>query len=283
VYQPAVIGRPLLAETMKSIRFLTLTLLLICPLLLAERTRLRPGFNLFSADQDVEIGRAVSRDAERELKILNNRDVSGYLNALGRRLSSRAPGQRYPYQFKVVDDRTINAFALPGGFLYVNRGIFETADNEAQLAGVMAHEIAHVALRHGTNQMSKAYAAQAPLSILGGVVGNGSLAGVLTQIGASFAANSVLLKFSRDAERQADLMGAQILYDSNYDPAAISQFFQKLEASGGSRGSQFFSSHPNPGNRAAGVEEEIRKLGGRRNFRNDSVDFQRIKRSLKSR
>jgi len=258
-------------------------LLLLAPCILAERTRLRPGFNLFSVKQDVEIGRRVSRDAERKLRILHDRDLVSYTSTLGRRLASKPPGAKYPYQFQVVDDRAVNAFALPGGFLYINRGIFENADNEAQLAGVMAHEIAHVALRHGTNQMSKAYAAQAPLAIVGGVIGSGSIGAILTQLGASFAANSVLLKFSRDAERQADVMGTQILYDSNYDPRAMVQFFEKLLTKAGSRGLEFFSDHPNPGNRIESVNEEIRKLGGSRNFRNDSVDFQRIKRSLKSR
>lgn len=268
---------------MKAIRVIAVAIVIVvAPLALAERTKLSPGVNFFSVDQDVQIGRQVARDAERQLRILNDGEVNRYFNGVGRRLVSRTPGPSYTYRFKVVDDRTINAFALPGGFLYINRGIFEAADNEAQFAGVVAHEIAHVALRHGTNQMSKAYAAKAPLAILGNLVGSGSIVGLLTQLGASFAANSVLLKFSRDAERQADLMGAQILYDSNYDPNAMVQFFQKLEASGGSRGSQFFSSHPNPGNRAAGVNEEIRNLGGVRSFRNDSADFQRTKRYLKS-
>ncbi|HYR88379.1 MAG TPA: M48 family metallopeptidase [Terriglobia bacterium] len=269
---------------MISIRIAIVALLLVAaPYFLAERTRLRPGFNLFSAQQDVEIGREVSKDAERKLRILSDSQINSYTNSIGRRLASKAPGERYPYQFKVVDDKQINAFALPGGFLYINRGIFENADNEAQLAGVIAHEIGHVALRHGTNQMSKAYAAQAPLALLGGALGNGSLGGVLAQLGASFAANSVLLKFSRDAERQADLMGAQILYDSSFDPRAMAQFFEKIEAAGGSRGAEFFSSHPNPGNRIQSVNQEIQRLGGSRGYRNDSADFQRTKRSLKSR
>src|SRR4029078_11045534 len=107
--------------------------------------------------------------------------------------ASRAPGEKYPYQFKVVNDKAINAFALPGGVVYVNRGAIEAVDNEAQIAGVMAHEISHVALRHGTNQASKAYLAQAPLSILGGVLGSNSIGGVLAQLGVSFAASSILL------------------------------------------------------------------------------------------
>ncbi len=138
---------------MTSTRIAIITLfLLAAPYFLAERTSLRPGFNVFSAQQDVEIGKEVSKDAERNLRILNDSQISSYTNSLGRRLASRAPGEKYPYQFKVVDDKQINAFALPGGFLYINRGIFENADNEAQLAGVMAHEIGHVVLRHGTNQ-----------------------------------------------------------------------------------------------------------------------------------
>ena len=127
---------------------------ILVPAVLAERTQLKPGWNIFSAQQDVEIGREVSKDAERQLPMLNDRRVDSYLNKLGQRLAAKAPGERYPYQFKAVNDSSINAFALPGGFLYVNRGVIEAADNEAQLAGVMGHEIGHVALRHGTNQAS---------------------------------------------------------------------------------------------------------------------------------
>jgi predicted Zn-dependent protease len=262
---------------MRSIWISLILALAVAP----ERTRLHPGFNLFSAQQDVEIGKQVSQDADRKLKLIHNSQISSYIAAIGRRLASRAPGGRYPYQFKVVNDRAINAFALPGGFLYVNRGIFENASNEAQLAGVVAHEISHVALRHGTNQMSKAYAAQAPLAVLGGLLGN-SIGGIIAQTGASLAANSVLLKFSRDAERQADLMGTQILYDSGYDPRAMAQFFEKIEATGGSQSAEFFSDHPNPGNRINSVNQEITRLGGANRPKSDSVEFQRIKRILKS-
>jgi hypothetical protein len=245
----------------------------------ADRTRLSPGWNLFSPEQDVEMGREVAAEAERELPILNNRDATAYINALGRQLASKAGGPGYPYQFKIVNDKTINAFALPGGFIYINRGIIEQADNEAQLAGVVAHEIAHVALRHGTSQASKAYLAQVPLSILGGVVGGNSVGAVIAQLGIGFAANSVLLKYSRDAERQADLLGTQILYDSRYDPQAMVQFFQKLESRGGT---EFFSSHPNPGNRIQNVDNEIRNLGSAPGTRSDSADFRQVKAMLGS-
>jgi beta-barrel assembly-enhancing protease len=255
-----------------------LFLLLSVPTAFAQRTPLKPGWNLFSPAQDVEAGRQVSAEAEKQLQMLNDRRVDEYLNRLGLKLAAKAPGEKFPYQFKGVNDLSINAFALPGGFLYVNRGTIEAADDEAQLAGVMAHEIAHAALRHGTNQASKAYLAQAPLAILGGVAGR-SVAGVLAQVGAGFAADSVLLKYSRDAERQADLMGTQILYDTKYDPRAMMQFFEKLQAQGGSRMPQWLSSHPDTKNRINDVGGEIDRLGGvPSGAAADSPEFQSIRR-----
>jgi len=178
-----------------------------------------------------------------------------------------------------VNDRGINAFALPGGPIYINRGIIEMADSEAQLAGVMAHETAHVALRHGTNQATKANAWQIPLGVLGAAVGADSLAGMLAQLGAGFTINSILLKYSRNDETQADVMGTQILYDLGYDPRAMGQFFEKLLAeSKGKQPPQFFSSHPNPGNRMGRVDEEVGKLGGPpKNYTSDTAEFRSIK------
>jgi hypothetical protein len=246
-----------------------------------SRTQLKPGWNLFSPAQDVEMGREVAREAESQLPIVRNGNVASYIDSLGKQLAARAPGERYPYQFKVVNDKAINAFALPGGYIYINRGAIEAADNEGQLAGVLAHEISHVALRHGTNQASKAYIAQAPLSILGGVLGSNSIGAVLAQLGISFAANSIFLKYSRDAERQADLMGTQILYDSGYDPNAMVQFFEKIQAESKGRASEFFSDHPNPENRISSVQNEIRKLGGQPSrARGDSGNFQSVKQQL---
>ncbi len=158
------------------------------------RTALKPGWNMFSAAQDVELGQQASSEVARQVLMLNDSRVDSYLNKLGQRLSANAPGFKFPYEFKTVNDRGINAFALPGGHIYINRGVIEAADNEAQLAGVMAHEAAHVALRHGTNQASKASAAQMPLAILGGMLGNNSTAGALAQLGAGFTVNSILLE-----------------------------------------------------------------------------------------
>lgn len=258
--------------------------LVLAPMAWAQRTPMKAGWNMFSAQQDVEVGQQVSREAERQLLLLNDSRVDNYLNNLGRRLAAHAPGQRFPYTYRLVNDRTINAFALPGGPVYINRGVIEAADNEAQLAGVMAHETAHIALRHGTNQASKAYVAQVPLAVLGGVMGRNSGGAMLAQLGAGFAANSLLLKYSRNAESQADILGAQILYDSGYDPRAMVQFFETIQArSRSGRTSEFFSNHPNPENRAGRVNQEVQKLGGwSRNLTNDSPEFQEIKRYLQS-
>jgi beta-barrel assembly-enhancing protease len=267
-------------QNYKSLTILVLILALVIPAY-ADRTRLKPGWNLFSADQDVDMGRQVAKEAESQLPILKDRQGTAYIDALGKQLAARAPGQKYPYQFKIVNDKNINAFALPGGFVYVNRGVIEAADNEAQLAGVIAHEIGHVALRHGTNQVSKAYIAQAPLSILGGVLGSNSVGSVLAQLGVGFAANSIMMKYSRDAETQADLMGTQILYDSGYNPNAMVQFFEKIQAESKGRTVEFFSDHPNPENRISKVQHEIQKLGGAPSgVRSDSGSFQNLKRSM---
>ena len=258
--------------------------LVLAPLALAERTQLKPGWNMFSPQQDVEVGQQVSKEAEQQLRILNDRRVDNYLNNLGRRLAAKAPGEKYPYQFKVVNDRAINAFALPGGPVYINRGVIEAADNESQLAGVIAHEISHVALRHGTNQASKASIAQMPLAILGGMLGSNSVAATLAQLGAGFAVNSILLKYSRTAESQADTMGTQILYDSGYDARAMAQFFEKIQAQDqGGRSVEFLSNHPNPGNRIQNVNQEIGNLGGsRRGYNTDSQEFNESKRYVQS-
>jgi hypothetical protein len=248
----------------------------------AQRTELEPGFNMYSPEDDVEIGRQVSGEAEKELAIITDSLLAEYVNRLGLELASVAPGERYPYQFKLVNDTAINAFALPGGFIYINRGIVEAADREAELAGVMAHEIGHVVLRHGTNQASRNSIFQLGFGILGGIFGGGGGVGaIVAQAGAGIGAAAFFNGFSRDAERQADLMGAQILYDAGWDPTGMPEFFEKLEAGGGSRGPEFLSSHPNPGNRAQSVAEEIRKIGPLpAQFRDNLSDFRRVKARL---
>ena len=241
---------------------LTACLCLVQSPLIAQ-TQVKPGFNLFSEEQDIEVGTKSAQEIERQLPILKDNDVQTYISRIGDRLARRVQGPEFPDQFKVVNVSDINAFALPGGFMYVNRGLIEAASSEAELAGVMAHEIAHVALRHGTNQASKAYLGQAGLGVLGGLLGGKSTGDLIGSVG-GFGLNAVFLKFSRSAEEQADLVGAQTLVQTGYDPMAMADFFEVLrEKAGGDPGKveQFFSSHPAPGDRARRIQEEVRLLG----------------------
>lgn len=245
------------------------------------QTKVEPGFNLFSPQQDVEIGRQSAAEVERQLPILNDRRVLDYVRRVGNRLAGATPGPEYPYQFDLINSAEVNAFALPGGFMYLNRGLIEAAGTEAELAGVMAHEIAHVALRHGTNQASKAYLAQAGFGILGGLLGNGTAGDIVGAVG-GFGLNALFLKFSRSAEKKADILGAQIMAGAGYDPNAMVEFFEVLRARAGrdpSKFEQFFSSHPTPENRAARVREEIGLIGDFE-ARGPSGDLNAVKRRL---
>jgi beta-barrel assembly-enhancing protease len=254
---------------------------LVCAICaLAQRTQLRPGFNLFTPGQDIGIGRENAKAVEKQLPMLNDPRVDDYLNDLGHRLDKHVPAGTpdYPFQYKCVNDMAVNAFALPGGFIFVDRGLIEMADNEAELAGVMAHETAHVVLRHGTNQASKRELATAPLSILNGMIGDDSTGAALTQLGLGLGVNSLLLKNSRTDESQADILGTQIAYDSGYDPRGLAQFFEKLQSETKNQPIEFFSDHPNPARRVDRVMEEVDKLGGPPpHYVKDTRQFQDIK------
>src|SRR5215813_5674626 len=249
----------------------------------AQRTQLRPGWNLFSVDQDIAVGKQNAVGAEKQLPMCNAPKVDAYLTQLGMKLAAHLDthGAQYPWEFHCINDRAINAFALPGGYVFVNRGAIEAADNEAQLAAVMAHELSHVALRHGTNQASKAQLGQGAVGLLGALSGGGLSGTLLTQLG-SFAAGGVLLRYSRTAETQADVSGTQVLYDSGYDPRAMAQFFEKLEVeTKGKNPPEFFSDHPNPDHRVERVDQEIDRLGGApRNARKDTQEFEAAKREV---
>src|SRR5262245_53476036 len=265
---------------MNKSRLILLWLILVSATLLGERTKLKPGTNAYKPEDDIKLGREVAKDAEMQLVLIKQNDANAYVNALGERLVTKAPNEyKFPFYFKIVDDRSINAFALPGGPVYVNRGAIEAADNEAQLAGVMGHEIGHVLLRHGTNQASKAQLLQG-LAGIAGAVGGGNAAGALIGQLSAFAAGGVLLKYSRDAETQADLMGTQILFDTAYDPIAMAQFFDKLaKEHKGTNTEQFFSNHPIPENRVIKVNAEIKKIGAvGPNRTTDTPSFQQVKR-----
>ena len=229
-------------------------------------------------EQEIQMGQQAAQQVRQQLPVLpDSSPITQYVQRLGQDLAAHAPGYRWPFNFHVVNQKDINAFALPGGPIFVNLGTIRAADNEAQLAGVMAHEISHVVQRHAMRAAVKEYKAQVGLGILGALLGGGTL-GSLARAGISFGANSYFLKNSRGNESEADLIGADIMYDTGYDPHAMADFFKKLEEESGARGSQFFSDHPDPGNRYGAVTRELATLPARSNYRSDSQEFQNVKR-----
>lgn len=222
--------------------------------------RFKPGFNLFSPEQDVEIGRQSAQQIMTETPMLDDSEINEYIEQLGAKLASKAAGDKFPYQFRVVATREINAFALPGGYLFVNAGAIAAARNEGELAGVIAHEIAHVSLRHGTNQASKARLAQAGMGVLGGIAGGDSDLGQAVGALGGLGANMLFLKYGRAAEKEADLEGSRIMAEAGYDPRDMANFFKTLEARGGQRVPEMLSDHPDPGDRIKYIDEEIPKL-----------------------
>jgi predicted Zn-dependent protease len=263
---------------MKSVHRLVLLSFLSLSLLAAQGpTKLRPGFNLFSKDQDIQLGKESAAEVRKQMTVIDDPFLTSYVSRIGQRLAS-APEARdsgFPFTFAVVADPTINAFALPGGPMFINTGLLKAVDNEAQLAGVMGHEMSHVILRHGTNQASKAQLIQLP-ALLASQAAGGSLLGKLTQAGIGLGANSVLLKFSRGAESQADLMGSHLMAESGYDPIQMAKFFEKLNQQGGARGPQFLSDHPNPGNREQAIQKEVGRLPTRK-YNYQTGAFERMK------
>ncbi len=232
-------------------------------------------------EQEIQAGREAAAQVEKQLPILpSSSPVSQYVSRLGQQLAAKAPGYRWPYTFKVVNQKEINAFALPGGPVYVNLGTIQTAD-ESELAGVMAHEISHVVMRHSMREASKAQWIQIGgalgSAVLGGLFGN-TMGGQLAQLGIQLGAGGVIMKYSREAETEADLVGSQIMYDAGYDPYAMVEFFQVLAKQGGGGGPQFLSDHPDPGNRAQTVSNVIKRYPKKNFARSDSSEFVSMKR-----
>jgi beta-barrel assembly-enhancing protease len=249
------------------------------------RVTSNPKAGSYTIEQEVQLGQQGVKEIEKDLPLLPaDHPTSRYINALGQKLAAKAPGYKFPYTFKVVKQKEINAFALPGGPIYVNIGTINAA-TEAELAGVMGHEISHVVMRHSARQAAKAAKAQLPLAILGGVLGAGvgGWAGSLAQMGLSIGAGSVFMKYSRDAETEADMVGAQIIYDAGYDPQALVSFFQKLKAQQGDAGGpSFMASHPDPGNRAKNVSSILSRFPVKQFQTADSSDFLAAKKAAAS-
>jgi Zn-dependent protease with chaperone function len=271
----------------KSMASLAWALLFLLPGMAwgVEGLDFKPGFNLFEMQQDVQLGKESAEKVEKAYPLVTDPELLRYINGLGRRLASLAPNNEpeYVWIFKIVNSSDINAFALPGGYIYVNRGAIEAAEDEGQLAGVMAHESGHVVMRHGTHEATQALLARAPLLILGGLLGqSGSLTAQLAEMGLSLGVNSILLKNSRSAESQADEVGTYILYQAGYDPRAMAQFFEIIEKKYPQKTIQFFSDHPVPENRIIAVEREIPLLGPAKEWKSGSPEFAEAKRRLLS-
>jgi hypothetical protein len=269
-----------------SKRILLYTLILTAQLFgqAAKLKEIKPGMNFFKKDQDVQMGREYSQQIEQQFDVIQSGPLVDYINSLGQKIAAQPQAGGFPYVFKVVNDPGINAFALPGGPVYINSGIILNAQNEGQVMGVVAHEISHIALRHSTNQVSKSYMIQLP-AMIAGVYGQtkGGLTGMLSQMGVGLAANGLLMKFSRGAEQQADLLGARMMAQAGYNPIEMARFFETLEAKSGGKsgGADFFSSHPNPGNRVKYVSEEVTLLP-QRQFNADTGKFQKMQQLAKN-
>jgi Zn-dependent protease with chaperone function len=243
----------------------------------------KPGFNLFKPEQDIELGRKSAQQVERQMPVLNDSQITGYVQQLGKKLVAKAGGYDFPYEFHVVANKEINAFALPGGFVFVNAGAIAAAKNEGELAGVMAHEISHVVLRHGTNQATKAYIAKAGLDVLSGIVGGEStdLGQIINTVG-GIGANALFLKFGRSAETEADLEGARIMAEAGYDPRDMAKFFKTLQDMGGQRVPELLSDHPDPGNRYEAVTKQAASLPVSANPIHDTEQFEQVKARITS-
>jgi len=243
-----------------------------------------PPENKYDPKEDVQLGREAAAKVEQELPILHDDSVTSYIADIGERLARAIPANlqhhEFQYSFKVVNVSEINAFALPGGPMYVNRGMMEAAKNDGEIAGVMAHELSHVALRHGTAQATKAQPfaiGQIAGAVLGAIVG-GRAGNVISQ-GTQFGLGTYFLKYSREYEKQADILGSQIMARAGYDPRDMANMFKTIEERGGSSGPQWLSDHPNPGNRYEYINAEAQMLQVA-NPVHDTRGFERVQARL---
>jgi beta-barrel assembly-enhancing protease len=234
------------------------------------------GFNLISIDEEKQLGDKFAVEIEKQHKVVNDPEVQSYINRLGTRLLKGVRQVDFPYTFKVVEDKNINAFAAPGGHTYVNTGLIKAADSETELAAVMAHEINHVVARHSTRQMTQQYGYQMLAGLLLGSQGQ------IAQIAGDLFGKAGTLYYSREMETQADELGVETMYKAGYNPQGMVTFFRKLQA--GSKEepgkiAQFFSTHPLTSERIANIQEEIAKLPPK-SYTGESGDFNRIKSRL---
>ena len=238
------------------------------------------AISLISVSDEIALGREVQRQVSKDVPRLPPGRATAYVSRLGRQLAARAGGPGYPYSFSIADRRDLNAFALPGGPVWIHAGIIRAAANESQLAGVIAHEIAHIARRHAADQLTQQLVANGLLGLLGAMLGNDAGGARTARLGAQILANGYMLKFSRDDEREADLVGMRILQRAGWDPRGMADFMDVLRRQQGrDPGSVevFLSSHPAPAERAAALRRAARGApAGRR----DSAEFRAARRGI---
>ena len=253
----------------------------------ARQTEVKIQKTSLTRDQEAQLGKEAAAQVEREMEVVKNPEVEAWLNQIGQQLARTPQANAYPYYFKLVNDDSINAFALPGGPMYVHTGLIKAADNEAEVAGVLAHEMSHVALRHGAAQMSKQQTLGSlfgVLGALGGVLGSGDQCTLwcqAVQMGAGLGGNSLLMRFSRGYERDADLNGARMMASAGYNPIELANFFEKLQAKMGSAGEPkglalWMASHPANGSRIEYVSQDI-QFYPRKSYSSSTGNFSRVK------
>lgn len=234
-------------------------------------------FNLISLEQEWQLGEQLSRDVERQVRLVNDAEALAYVNRVGRDLVSQTSMGQLPWQFHIVADNSINAFNIPGGHVYVNTGLIAAADNAAEFAGVMGHEIAHGVERHATEQLTRAYGLQIVAALV-----LGQNPSTLQTIAAQIVGTGALARFSRSAEEEADRLGTQMMHRTGYDPRGLVTMFEKLmsqrQSSPGAV-SKFFSTHPLTEDRIREVSRRIEGLS-KSGLRMDDPDYQRIRRRL---
>src|SRR6185503_10967866 len=263
--------------------WLTLIAMVAMPVSVWSQTKIAYHSNKYKPTDDVKVGRQAAQQVEQQMPILNDAEATSYVSRVGQRLVNNIPSEfqhpEFQYYFKIVNARDINAFALPGGPMYVNRGMIQAARNEGEMAGVMAHELSHVALRHGTAQASKAqkYGLLAGILGIGGQIIGGP-AGAAAQI-AGQGVGVYFLKFSREYETEADILGAQIMARAGYDPRDLANMFKTIEQQSGGGGG-FMSDHPSPANRYARINQEAQYLRVENPLR-DSREFEQVQARLR--
>ncbi len=232
---------------------------------LSAQTNIALRQNSFKPSQDVQLGRQAAAQVRQQLPMLNDGPTEALVENIGRRLVASVPARfaqpAFRYSFDVVNLREINAFALPGGPMFLHRGMLQAARSDDEVAGVMAHELSHVVLRHGTLQAAKAQKFQLGAlagQVIGSIVG-GTKGAVIAQ-GSQIGLGTYFLKYSREYEREADLLGAQIMARAGYEPRQMANMFRTIQQQGGNSGPEFLSDHPDPGNRYNAIIREATSL-----------------------